>query len=145
MSTLPVPALAAANTLLFLGSDASPSVFTSHFSRLGDINGPNTSVTVVDVSNQESLARRKLATLLDSGVLTANLFWIPSNAQDAALFAVYQTAPPVLRSYQLEWPDGEIWLFNAYITKFSPASKIAGALVSAIEFTIDDQIVVVPA
>lgn len=143
MPVLSVPAIASANTLLFLGTDASPSVFTTHFSRLGDITGPNTSVAIVDVSNQESVARRKLATLLDSGSLTANLYWEPTNVQDEELFTIYQTAPPVLRSYQVQWPDGQVWLFNAYISKFSPSSKIAGALVSAIEFTIDGQIVVI--
>ena len=141
--TLPVPALAAAQTLLFLGTDASPSVFTAHFSRIGDVNGPSTSVAVVDVSNQESVARRKLATLLDSGMVTFNLYWEPESVQDQALFAVYQTAPPVLRSYKIQWPDGQVWLFAGYLTKFAPASKIAGALVSACEIVIDNQILVV--
>ncbi len=143
MSVLNVPALASARTLLSLGTDASPSVFTAFLARLGDISGPNTSVAIVDVSNQESVARRKLATLLDSGTVSANLYWEPDSTQDAALFAVYQTAPPELRSWQIEWPDGQLWLFNAYLSKFSPSSKIAGALVSSIELTIDGEIVVV--
>lgn len=143
MPILTVPAEAAADTLLYLGTDASPSVFTSFIGRLGDISGPNTSVAIVDVSNQESKARRKLGTLLDSGTVTANLYWVPSDAQDASLFDIYRSTPPVLRSYQMVWPDGVTWLFAAYISKWSPASKIADALRTAIEFTIDGEIEVI--
>ena len=143
MSVLNVPAIASARTLLYLGTNASPSVFTAFLARLGDVTGPGTSVAIVDVSNQESVARRKLATLLDSGSVTANLYWEPTSVQDDALFAVYQTAPPELRSWQIQWPDGQLWLFNAYLSKFSPSSKIAGALMSSLELTIDGQIVVV--
>ena len=143
MPALTVPAIAAANTLLYLGTDASPSVFSANVARLGNVKGPNTSVAVVDVSNQESVARRKLATMLDSGSLTADLYWEPTSVQDENLFDVYTAAPPVLRSWKVVWPDGQAWLFAGYLTKWQPDSTIAAALKTAIEIVIDGQITVV--
>lgn len=143
MPVLPVPAIASARTLLYLGTDASPSVFSDFIARLGNVKGPNTSMAIVDVSNQESVARRKLATLLDSGVLTADLYWEPTSTQDEDLFDLYTQAPPVLRSWQVVWPDGQIWQFAAYLSKWQPDSAIAGALKTAIELTLDGQITVV--
>ena len=137
-----MPADASADTLLFLGTDASPSVFSSFLARVGDI-ASTSSIAVVDVSNQNSVARRKLATLLDSGNITFNLYWQPTSVQDEALLALYHTAPPVLRSWEIQWPDGQQWFFAAYLTKFAPAAKIADALRSACELTIDNQILVV--
>jgi hypothetical protein len=140
MPTLPVPAIAAANTLLYLGTDASPSVFGSPIARLGGIKVV-TKVGVVDVSNQNSVARRKLATLIDNGPLTADYYWEPEQVQDFTLFSLITAAPPVLRSWQLVWPDGRTWLFAAYLTNFSPDAPIAGALKVAFELTIDGQII----
>ena len=139
---LAVPAIASAQTQLYLGTDASPSVFTSPLGRLGNIDGPNSSAAVVDVSNQTSTRRRKLATLVDSGQLTAILYWEPSQTEDQQLYDLFAEAPPVLRSWQIIWPDGTIWLFNAYLTKFAPKADIAKELNAAITLDIDDDIAV---
>ena len=140
---LTVPAFASQNTLLYLGSDASPSVFTTYIGRLGNIDGPNSSIAVVDVSNQESGARRKLATLKDEGQITANLFWEPSQTEDEALYTLFATVPPPLRSWQIQWPDGTLWLFNGYLSKFAPKADIAKELNAAITIDIDDVIQVI--
>lgn len=136
MATLPVPAEAGNGTLLFLGSAASPSIFTTFLARLGDIT-TSQSVKTVDVSNQQSNWIRKLATIHDGGTITVPLFWLPNDAGDEALIAVYAQAPPVLRSYKLEWPDGTPWFFNAYITKWAAKAPVEGALTADLEFTVD--------
>lgn len=136
MPILNVPAEAANGTLLYLGSDASPSIFTDFIARLGDI-ATSQSVKTVDVSNQQQNWIRKLATMHDGGTVTVPLFWLPSDADDQALIDVYATTPPVLRSYKLEWPDGKAWFFNAYITKWAAKAPVQGALTADLEFTID--------
>lgn len=136
MPVLSVPAEAANGTLLFLGSDASPSVFTDYIARLGDISTTQ-NVKTVDVSNQQSNWIRKLATMHDGGTVSVPLFWLPSDPSDKALITVYATTPPVLRSYKIEWPDGQPWFFNAYITKWAVKAPVQGALVAELEFTID--------
>jgi hypothetical protein len=139
MSILNVPAEAGNGTLLYLGSDASPSVFSDFIARLGDIT-TSQSVKTVDVSNQQSNWIRRLATIHDGGTVTVPLFWMPNDAGDEALIAVYAEAPPVLRSYQLVWPDGTPWFFNAYITKWAAKAPVEGALTADLEFTIDGEV-----
>lgn len=139
MSILNVPAEAGNGTLLYLGSDASPSVFSDFIARLGDIT-TSQSVKTVDVSNQQSNWIRRLATIHDGGTVTVPLFWMPDDPGDEALIAVYAEAPPVLRSYQLLWPDGTPWFFNAYITKWAAKAPVEGALTADLEFTIDGEV-----
>lgn len=142
MPALTVPAIASQNTLLYLGTDVSPSVFSTNVARMGDITITN-ETTVVDVTNQESGSRRRLATLIGNGPMSGNLFWEPTSVQDEALLALKNEKPPVLRSWKIVWPDGQAWLFAAYLTKMSPASKIGDALRAAFELTIDGDVLVV--
>jgi hypothetical protein len=141
MSALTLPAIASANTLLYLGTDTSPSVFTTFLARLGNIDFNGVAIDMVDVSNQESVAHRVLGTLLKSGDLSFVLFWEPSSEQDQELFALLFSAPPPLRSYQLVWPDGSMWLFNAYFSKGAPKADIGKELNASCTLSIDDQIV----
>lgn len=143
MSVLPVPAIASANTRLFLGTAVSPSVFSGYIGRLGNIQFGGVSVDVVDVSNQESVAHRMLGTLLKVGDMTATLFWEPSEADDQELFGLVISTPPPLRSWKLEWPDGSSWLYNAYVTQFAPKADIGKELNTAFKLTVDDGIVAV--
>ena len=136
-----VPAYAAANTLLFLGTEASPSVFTSNLDRIGDIKLNGVSLDMVDVSNQESTAHRVLGTLKKLGDLTFNYYWEPDQAQDQELFAVYEAGQ--LRSWQLQWPNGTLWLFNAYLSKFAPDASIAKALMAPSTLSVDGDVVVI--
>lgn len=141
MPALSVPAAASQDTLLYLGSDASPSVFSSFLGRLGNIEFGGVSVDVVDVSNQESTAHRKLATLLNSNDMTAMLFWIPGQTQDDELFSLIVTAPPVLRSWKVVWAGGlKTWFFTGYLTKFPAKADIGKELNAALTITIDGTI-----
>lgn len=135
-SVYSVPAEAGNNTLLFLGSNVSPSVFTTFLARLGDITTTQ-SVKTVDVTNQQANWTRKLATIHDGGTVSVPLYWLPSDTGDQALIAVYATTPPALRAYQLQWPDGHSWFFNAYISKWAVKAPVQGALTAELEFTID--------
>lgn len=144
MPTLPMPAVASADTLLFLGTDASPSVFGANIGRLGNIDFAGVAIDMTDVSNQESTAHRQLGTLLKSGDLTATLMWIPGQTDDDALFELAVTAPPVLRSWCISWAGGlKKWYFSAYLSKFTPKADIGKELSAAITVSIDDSILAV--
>lgn len=136
MAGLLVPAEAANGTLLYLATVDSPATFGSPVARLGDISATN-SVKTVDVSNQGSGWIRRLATIHDGGTVTAPLFWEPSQVSDTALIAVYAATPPQLHAYQITWPDGTMWHFNAFITKWTVKAPVEGALSADLEFTID--------
>ena len=140
---LTLPAIASAKTRLYLGGPDSPPTYVFQ-GRLGDIKWNGVSIDMVDVSNQESDAHRMLGTLLKTGDMTAKLFWEPSSAQDMALFAIVLTAPPALQQWALEWPDGTIWAYNAYLSKFAPDATIAKELSAALTLSVDDSISVNP-
>lgn len=141
-SVLVLPAQASQGTALFLGADTSPATFSTPLGRIGNIDFNGISVDVVDVSNQTSHAHRMLGTLLKPGDMNFVLYWIPDSVQDQQLFELILTYPPPLRSWQVQWPDGTIWQFNAYLTKFPPKADIGKALEAACTLTIDDQIYV---
>lgn len=138
---LTVPARASQDTLLYLGTSGSPSNFGAALGRLGNIEFGGISIDVVDVSNQESTAHRKLGTLLNSNDMTAMLFWDPSVAQDDELFELIITAPPELRSWKVVWAGGlKTWYFNGYLTKFPAKADIGKELNAALTITIDGTI-----
>lgn len=138
-----VPAEASQNTELYLGGTTSPAVFTSPLGRIGNIDFAGIAVDVVDVSNQQSSAHRKLATLLNPGDMNFVLYMLPTSTQDVDLFALVITAPPALAAWQVVFPDGETWQFLGYLTKFPVKADIGKAIEVACTITIDGAITVV--
>ena len=139
MSSLVLPAISSFNTQLQWGGPTSPPSYVL-VGRLGDIKFNGVAIDMVDVSNQTSTAHRMLGTLLKTGALTANHYWEPDDSQDQSLFDIIITAPPALQQWEVIWPDGTIWAFNAYLSKWTPDASIGKALVAALELTIDDSI-----
>ena len=146
MSALVVPAIASFNTQLWLGGPTSPPSYVEQ-GRIGNVKLGGVAVDVVDVSNQTSTAHRKLATLLNPGDATFDLFWEPMQIQDQALFGLVIAAPPVLQQWKIVWAesvDGTQWLFNGYLTKFPADATIAKALMApGCTIAIDGAITVV--
>jgi hypothetical protein len=139
-------ALPAEPIVLSLATIASPTVYTD-IANLGDINGPTSQYTVQDVSAHGHRARRKITTLLDSGVLATTLWFIPGAGLEPThtnhtngLQAIFERGD--LRAWKLRYNDslGTAKFFNAYISKFSEKSPVAGVLSADVEFTIDDEI-----
>ena len=145
MSSLALPAIATFNTSLYLGGPMSPPSYVLQ-GRIGNIKFAGVAIDMVDVSNQTSTAHRMLGTLLKSGDLTFDLYWEPASTQDIALFALIITAPPALQQWKVTWAlgtDGTQWIFNGYLSKFTPDASIGKALVAACTISIDNSITVV--
>lgn len=139
-------ALPAEPIVLAIGSLDSPVVYTE-IANLGDIDGPNSSYTVEDVSAHGHRARRKITTLLDSGELKAPLWFIPAAGQEPThtdatngLKAIFERGD--LRAYALYYRDtpGTALFFNAYLSTFSQKSPVAGVLSADVTFVVDDTI-----
>ena len=139
-------ALPAEPIVLALSTLGSPTNYVD-IANLGDIAGPSRSYTVQDVSAHGARARRKITTLLDEGVVAAPLWFIPgadlepthTNATDG-LQAIFERGD--LRAWALKYNDslGTVKFFNAYISKFSEKSPVAGVLSADVEFVIDGEI-----
>jgi hypothetical protein len=133
--------------VLALASLDSPPVYTE-IANLGDIAGPGRSYTVQDVSAHGHRARRKITTLLDEGVLTAPLWFIPAKTgadhepthtdDTNGLQAIFERGD--LRAFALYYRDtvGTAKFFNAYISKMSEKSPVAGVVNADVEFAIDN-------
>lgn len=132
MSSLALPAIASFNTTLYLGGPTSPPSYVAQ-GRIGNLKFGGIAIDVVDVSNQTSTAHRKLATLLNPGDCTFDLFWEPASTQDEALFNLIIAAPPVLQQWKVVWAlgtDSTAWLFNGYLSKFPADASIGKALMA---------------
>ena len=139
-------ALPAEPIVLALASLDSPPVYTE-IANLGDITGPGRSYTVQDVSAHGHRARRKITTLLDEGVLAAPLWFIPGAGLEPTHTDATNGLQPIfergdLRAFALYYRDtaGTAKFFNAFISKFSEKSPVAGVLSADVEFSIDDTV-----
>jgi hypothetical protein len=133
MSALALPAIASFNSELFLGGPTSPPSYTLQ-ARIGNIKFGGIAIDIVDVSNQTSTAHRKLATLLNPGDMTFDLYWEPASTQDETLFDLIIAAPPVLQQWKVvlaAGTDGTALLFNGYLSKFPIDASIGKALMAS--------------
>lgn len=146
MSSLALPAISSFNTTLYLGGPTSPPSYVVQ-GRIGNIKFGGVAIDIVDVSNQTSTAHRKLATLLNPGDMTFDLFWEPASTQDQVLFNLVFAAQPVLQQWKVVFAlgtDGTAWLFNGYLSKLPADASIGKALMaSGSTITIDGAISVV--
>jgi hypothetical protein len=133
MSALALPAIASFNSELFLGGPTSPPSYVLQ-ARIGNIKFGGIAIDIVDVSNQTSTAHRKLATLLNPGDMTFDLYWEPASTQDETLFDLIIAAPPVLQQWKVvlaAGTDGTALLFNGYLSKFPIDASIGKALMAS--------------
>ena len=137
-------ALPAINTYLYLGTTASPPVYSTPIANVGDYTGPGMSKAVVDVTSHSNTVpwREKITTLIDGGDLTLPLYFIPSDTGHQALLAVFATNGfSGIRWFQLAFSDGTSeWHFQASISKWSTKEPVAGVVTADVTFTITGQV-----
>jgi hypothetical protein len=132
MSALALPAISSFNSQLWLGGPTSPPTYVLQ-ARIGNIKFGGIAIDIVDVSNQTSPAHRKLATLLNPGDMTFDLYLEPASAQDVILFDLVLAGPPVLQQWKVvaaAGTDGTAYLFNGYLAKFPIDASIGKALMA---------------
>jgi len=154
MANIPI-AIPAIGTLLQVGNGASPEIFNS-IANIGDITGPGTSATVVDVTSHTSVSapwRQKIPTLLDAGTVTLPLYYVPSSGAPTGagtfmghsftaglgrLFINRGLSPGVPYNWKIIYPDGLNTTdeFQAFVTKYSQKAPVAGVLTCDVELTI---------
>ena len=104
-------------TLLQHGVGVGPIVYTTIASRIS-IDGPDSSVGTVNVSDLDSTAVEKAATLPDGGKVSMEIWYDPTGATHKLLTGL-QTTPSV-EQWQLKFADvaGTVLPFKAILTKF---------------------------
>lgn len=146
------PGIPTSNLVLFLQTTDSPVLYNA-IANLGDFTGPAQVRTIVDVSKHGDKFFRKVATLIDSGVLATPCWFDPSQPTLAgnplALAELVQAdATPgpdqALQRWLLAFVDDTgtiiapgVCTFNAYVSKFTWDEPVKGVWKANTELTID--------
>ncbi len=137
-------ALAAINTLLQIGDEASPEVWTT-IANVGDYQPIQPSATVVDVTSHSTGTpwRQKIVTLLDAGKVQAKVFYVPKDpTHDGSTGIMSYFTGRVLKHIRIVFPDAPLvinqtkFTFFGYVSTFSISSPVAGVEEATLTFEI---------
>jgi Lambda phage tail tube protein, TTP len=141
-------ALPAINTLIQIGTGASPEVYVTVAS-VSDITGPTMQGTVVDVTSMSTGNpwRQKVVTLLEGGEVSFNAFWQPMLQSHQNLLALFvargaNNVSGLPIDMRLVFPDqdGSAYLFQGFVSKCSLDEKVADVVKAAVTLTITGQV-----
>lgn len=118
-------ALDTQGTLLYIEDIGSPNNRATVSERVS-IGGPNETRPKRDVSDLDSLRREYKGGLRDSGEMSLELFYIPSNAVHIRLRGAFNENDSTLRARQWElvFTDGTTWRFQGEVTGWSQSFAV---------------------
>lgn len=96
-----------------------------------DIAGPGMTTEVDDITNHSSpgAVREKVPTLIDGGELTFGLIFNFSDpTHDHFSGLEYAQRNRLIEPYELEYPDGSGYSFDAFVTGMPKSAPVAGHL-----------------
>lgn len=135
-------ALPAIGTLLAYGDGNSPEVYTL-ITNDSSITGLGLSVNMVDVTNhsQGNPWRNKVPTLLDSGDISFDMFFIPNDAGHKALLLLFTNrglataGTPI--PFRQTFPDTAAtkWYFQGFISKMSFSEAVDNVVKASVTIT----------
>ena len=120
-------------TTLGINTAGAPTVYTT-IPEIKDFSGPGGQAAVIDVTSLSSTGKEKRMGLQDEGQLSFNVFYVPDDAQHAALRAA--RASRAKRGFKLTFTDATIWSFDAYVTSFSVSGAVDGVIEAAVTLEI---------
>jgi hypothetical protein len=135
-------AIPAINTLLQYGNGNSPEGWTT-VANIGDYAGPDMQSTIVDVTSQSTgnYWRQKITTLLDSGSLSAPLYFVPNDPGHQALLEIFagrsgNTGNATFWRILFPVAAGSVpWIFQGWLSSFKMKMPVAGVIEAAIVIT----------
>lgn len=136
-------ALSSQGTLLKIGDGGGPETFTT-IAEVLDIQGPALALDHQDVTSHDSTGgwEEVIGTILRSGEVTFDLNYIPTEGtHDHSTGLLADMTARTKRNFELVFPDGgsTTWSFTAIVSKFQPASPVAGQLKGSIGLKITGQ------
>src|SRR5579871_752843 len=150
-STSPIAAsLPVAGLTISVGTAGSPE----SFSVIANVQDYNQAMkqTVVMVTNVGDTYVRRQPTLLDPGVPTFKIFWIPEETShrnsagggSVAAGLRYLLINKLLRDYQIGYPadpngNTETDAYKAFVTDFQVTGKVGGVFEAQVTLGINDQ------
>jgi hypothetical protein len=122
-------------TLLQVGDGGGPETFST-VAEIVDVVPGDVSLETADATHMESPSgfRERVATLLDSGPVTARLNWIGGDSTQAGL-RTDQTAK-TLRNFKIVAPGAAYeWTFSAFVTRIGDATPMGDVIRIDVELT----------
>lgn len=106
---------------------------------IGDITLPNTTRGTHDVTHQQSPGGIKeyIPGLIDNGKCSFDINYVPGGTSEAALDAALVAG---LQSYQVAFPNGKTWTFDAIMTEFAPKAPHDGKMTATVAFQLSGSI-----
>ncbi len=125
-------------TLFKTGDGMSPEVFTTLSEVIG-ITPPSMSRDSVDVTHEQSPSawREFIAGLKDAGEISLEMNFDPKNAGASSLMAeLALSGPSAVKNRQIVFPDGSMFTFAAFLTKYDPDAPLAKSMSAKVTFKI---------
>jgi predicted secreted protein len=118
-----------------VGDGASPEVFTA-IAEVTSITPPSITRDVIDATNADSPDgwREHIPGLKDGGEVSIEGNFIPGGTGDQQL--IVAQLDTFARSYQIEFPNGEIWDFKAFCTAYEPSAPFDDKMTFSATFKV---------
>jgi len=106
------------------GDGATPTEAFAAVPKLRSLSGPDGSATEIDITTLDSTAREYALGLKDSGTITIEGNYVPTDTQQAGLRADWGAR--TLRNFELHFTDSPatVWAFSAFVTSFSTDAAV---------------------
>lgn len=100
--------------------------------QIQDIDGPNLSTDTDEITNHSSPGQVEefIATVKRTGEISFPIVHNPANAAHQALFTAWSDKS--LDVYEMAYPDGSTWEFDAYVIGFGDTAPVNGHLAKAV-------------
>ena len=126
-----------------LRSDMGSSPTFTELAGITSISGPGISREILDVTAHDSADayREFLGGVKDPGEVSVDVNYDPSE-HDVWVDDLDDVTP---RDYQIEFPDGTIWDFAAFLTSFEPTAPFDNKLTASASFKVTGKPAITPA
>ena len=106
------------------GDGGDPTETFTLIPKLTSFDGPDGSATEIDITTLDDTARKYALGLKDSGTITIEGNYVPTNAQQAGLRTDWGAR--TLRNFELLFTDSPStkWTFAAFVTAFSTSAAV---------------------
>jgi hypothetical protein len=120
--------------------ESGPGTYTA-ITEPKDISGPEITCEFADFTHMQSPLgfRERKPTIKSSGNVTFKCNFVHDDTSHEYLTAAATANPPTLETFQIEYPNGQGWDFDAYVS-LSWTSPMAGPLEMNVTLSIDGQV-----
>lgn len=138
-------------TILAVGNAETPSEEFTKIAQLRDIDGPGSSLEMIDATHHQSEGNRReyVPGLIDGGEVTFEIVWDPEDAtHDFTTGLPYLHNNRLKRNFKLVTPVAGVvgyWAlaFAAYVTAFKTKEPLSGMLAADMTLKVTGQVTLV--